>query len=143
MVKQQIGVVRKPVGEEEVDGTVYNCGAEARGTKVAKGNATFRANRQWSIARGCGGKVLRIHRTSNGQVVFKLSGRIGDEQVAELEALINSEARGLEIVLDLKDITLVGQDAVTLLAQCEAGDIKLVNCAPYIIQWIRRQRDGT
>lgn len=87
--------------------------------------------------------MLRIHRTANGQVIFKLSGRIDDEQVAELESLIESEARGREIVLDLQDVTLVGQGAVTFLEQCQAGDITLMNCAHYIHEWIRKQRDGT
>jgi hypothetical protein len=34
---------------------------------------------------------------------------------AELKALIRPEAKGRRIVLDLKDLTLVGQDAIAFL----------------------------
>jgi len=44
--------------------------------------------------------MLRIHRSVNGQVVFELSGRIGPEDIAELETLIKSEADDRHIVLD-------------------------------------------
>lgn len=84
--------------------------------------------------------MLRIRRLANGQVVFKLSGRMGLEDIAELETLIKSEANGRHIVLDLKDMTLTGQDGINFLAQCEAADIALVNCDPYIREWIMRQR---
>jgi hypothetical protein len=35
--------------------------------------------------------MLRIQRSGNGEVVFKLSGRIDKENVAELQALIGAE----------------------------------------------------
>jgi hypothetical protein len=50
--------------------------------------------------------VLKIQRSSNGQVTYMLSGQIGEEDIAELEALIRSEAKGRPIVLDLKNLTL-------------------------------------
>ena len=86
--------------------------------------------------------MLRIRRSVNGQVVFELSGRIGLEDIAELETLIKSEADDRDIVLDLKDVTLVGQEAIAFLKRCEANNIKLKNCAPYIREWITRQRGG-
>ena len=39
------------------------------------------------------GWMLKITRATNGEVVFKLSGRMGAENVGELEALIREEAR--------------------------------------------------
>ena len=84
--------------------------------------------------------MLRIRRLANGQVVFKLSGRMGLEDIAELERLIKSEAHGRHIVLDLKDMTLTGQDGINFLAQCEAADIALVNCDPYVSEWLSRKR---
>ena len=86
--------------------------------------------------------MLRIRRSANGQVVFELSGRIGPEDIAELETLIKSEADDRHTVLDLKDVTLVGQDAIAFLERCEANNIKLKNCAAYIREWITRQRGG-
>jgi hypothetical protein len=87
-------------------------------------------------------QMLRIRRLANGQVVFKLSGRLGLEDIAELETLIKSEANDRHIVLDLKDVTLVGQDAITFLDRCEADNITLKNCAGYVREWITRQRSG-
>ena len=83
--------------------------------------------------------MLRIQRSGNGEVVFTLSGRIDKENVAELEALIGAEVKGQHMVLDLKDVTLVGQDGITFLAECEAADIALVNCPPYVREWITRE----
>jgi hypothetical protein len=76
-------------------------------------------------------------------VVFTLSGRIDKEHIAELEALIGAEGKGPRITLDLKDMTLTGQDGIDFLEQCERQSITLTNCAPYIREWIARQRAGT
>jgi anti-anti-sigma regulatory factor len=84
--------------------------------------------------------MLRIQRSSNGHVVFRLSGQLDEEQIAELKALIRSEAKGRHIVLDLKDLTLVGPDAISFLELCEAEDIQLKNCPAYIREWITRAR---
>jgi anti-anti-sigma regulatory factor len=88
-------------------------------------------------------RMLRIHRKANSEVVFTLSGRIDKESIAELEALIRTEAKGRRIVLDLKDMTLTGQDGIDFLTQCEATDIALVNCDAYVREWITRQGAGT
>jgi anti-anti-sigma regulatory factor len=84
--------------------------------------------------------MLKIQRKSNGQAVFTLSGRMDEEHIAELESLIKSEASGYRIVLDLKDLTLAGHDVIRFLTRCETNGITLVNCAPYIREWILRQR---
>lgn len=86
--------------------------------------------------------MLRIHRKANGGVVFTLSGRIDKESIAELERLTRAEGKDRRIVLDLKDMTLTGQDGIAFLAQCEANDITLVNCDSYVREWITRQRTG-
>lgn len=87
--------------------------------------------------------MLKIQRSSNGEVevVFTLSGRMDEEQMAELEALIKSEAKGHRIVLDLKDLTLVGRDAISFLERCEEGGITLKNCPAYVREWINREED--
>lgn len=85
--------------------------------------------------------MLRIQRSANDEVVFTLSGRIDKEDIAELETLIRSDAQGRPIILDLKDVTLVGQDAIIFLGRCEADGIALKNCAGYIREWVTRQRD--
>jgi hypothetical protein len=44
--------------------------------------------------------MLEIERIANGNMVFKLSGRMGAENVSEFETLINAEASGRRVVLD-------------------------------------------
>lgn len=92
---------------------------------------------------GQGTQLLRVHRSENGGVVFKLSGRIDKENIAELEALLAAEGKDRRIILDLKDMTLTGQDGIDFLAQCEAAGIALVNCDPYVREWITGQNNGT
>jgi hypothetical protein len=84
--------------------------------------------------------MLRIQRSGNGEVVFSLSGRMDEESIAELETLIRSEANGRRIVLDLKDLTLAGRDAINFLERREAGGITLKNCPAYIREWIMSQK---
>ena len=88
--------------------------------------------------------MLRIGKKANGDpVVFTLSGRIDQEHIAELEALIAAEGKDRRIILDLKELTLTGQDGMAFLAQCEAAAIALVNCDPYVREWITRHRGGS
>ena len=86
--------------------------------------------------------MLKVQRAANGHVVFTLSGRMNAESVAELETLFRSEAKRRPIVLDLKDLTLVNQDAVCFLDRCEANSITLKNCPAYVREWIKRHRRG-
>jgi anti-anti-sigma regulatory factor len=85
--------------------------------------------------------MLRIQRTSNGRVVFSLSGRIQTEDIAELQRLISLEAPGQEIALDLKDVTLIDRDAMKYLARCESESIELENCPAYVREWIAAERN--
>jgi anti-anti-sigma regulatory factor len=84
--------------------------------------------------------VLKITRAANEEVVIKLSGQMDAENLTELETLMTSEADGRRIVLDLRDLTLVDQDAVSFLKRCEADNITLKNCPAYIREWITRER---
>ena len=83
-----------------------------------------------------GVSMLRIQRSANGQVVFKLSGRIEAEDTEELREVLALETTGKQLVLDLRDVTLVNQDAITFLGSCEADSTKLENCPAYIRVWI-------
>ena len=88
--------------------------------------------------------MLRIHRSeANRQVVFKLSGRMDEEHIAALETLIRSETTRPHMVLNLKDVTLVGRDAISFLERCEADGVTLKNCAGYVREWITMQRRGS
>ena len=56
--------------------------------------------------------------------------------MGELETLISSEGSGRRIVLDLKDVTMVNENAIAFLVRCEADGITLRNCPAYVREWI-------
>jgi anti-anti-sigma regulatory factor len=82
--------------------------------------------------------MLKIQRSANGTVVFRLSGRIEAEDVKEIRQLLAMETTRKRLALDLRDVTLVNDGAVKFLASCEADNIKLQNCPAYIREWIER-----
>ncbi len=84
--------------------------------------------------------MLKITRAANGEVVIKLSGRMGAENISELETLISAEASGRRVILDLKDLRLVDQEVVSFLRRREADSIQLENCPAYIRKWITGER---
>jgi hypothetical protein len=43
-------------------------------------------------------------------------------------------------VLDLAEVDLVDLQSVHFLRDCQDQNIELRNCAPYILEWIRRER---
>ena len=84
--------------------------------------------------------MLRIERSENGQVVFTLSGRMQMEDIEQVRQLLGVETPGQPVTLDLRDVTLVNQDAVTFLADCEAHGIKLQSCPLHIRNWINQEK---
>jgi len=82
---------------------------------------------------------MRIEATSDGQtVVLRLIGRIESMYLDALQAEVRRHPRPL--VLDLDQVTLVDQWVVRFLIACEAEGIELVHCAPYIREWMSRDR---
>ena len=65
---------------------------------------------------------------------------MGAENLGEVEKLISAESEGRRIVLDLKDLKLVDQDAVSFLKRCEAESIQIKNFPAYIREWITGER---
>jgi hypothetical protein len=84
--------------------------------------------------------MLKIHRTANGEVILKVSGRMGAENVADVKLSLESEVDGRRILLDLRDLTLVDRDAVSFLADCETDRVQIISCPAYIREWIVRER---
>jgi anti-anti-sigma regulatory factor len=84
--------------------------------------------------------MLRITRNANGEAVFRVSGQLTADNVAEMAALIAAEKKGRRIVLDCADLRSVDGEAVKFLERWEADSIKLKNCGLYIREWIRRER---
>ena len=48
---------------------------------------------------------------------------------------------GPSITLDLDEVTLVDVEIVRFLGACEARGATLLNCSPYIRDWIGKERD--
>ena len=84
--------------------------------------------------------MLRIERSANGQVVFTLSGRIQTEEIEQLRQVLVVERPGQPVMFDLRDVTLVNQEAVTFLAGCEAEGITLERCSLHIRNWIDQEK---
>ena len=82
--------------------------------------------------------MLRVDRSGNGEAVFVLSGRIRTEDIAHLETLLRSERKACRLILDLKDVTLVNEEAVGFLSRCETDGVTLMNCPVFIRVWIAR-----
>ena len=85
--------------------------------------------------------MLKVTRTANGEVVFTISGRMEAENVPELEALFRSEAKSVRMILDLRNLSLVDQDALKFLNRSESEGVALKNCPAYIREWITRRRN--
>jgi hypothetical protein len=86
--------------------------------------------------------MLRTRRTANARVLFTLSGRIETtEDIEQLQQLFALETSGQPLILDLRDVTLVNEDAVNFLRRCEADGIKLENCPLHVRRWIDQVRN--
>ncbi len=84
--------------------------------------------------------TLKIERHPEGPgTTIRLIGRVQAEHLAELEKHIRES--GSKVVIDLEEVDLVDVDVVRFLGICEAQGITLFNCAPYIRDWIGKERD--
>jgi hypothetical protein len=83
--------------------------------------------------------TLRIEKVLDaGNTIFRVSGRIGADELVELNS--QTEGMGPGTVLDLEHVTLVDVEGVGFLSDCEAKGIQLLHCSPYIREWITRER---
>jgi hypothetical protein len=72
------------------------------------------------------------------RTTIRLIGRMRAEHLSELEKQIReSESK---IVLDLEELNLVDVEAVRFLGMCETQGVTLLNCSPYIRDWIGKER---
>jgi hypothetical protein len=83
--------------------------------------------------------MLRIEKDCDGCVSrLRLSGRIESHIIANIRsAMSNGCARK---VLDLSEVTLVDFGTVRFLIDCEDQGVELVQCPPYIREWMLRER---
>ena len=73
--------------------------------------------------------------------MFGLSGRIETPAIAEMKRLFELQPDQCDIVLDLKDVSVVDRDALHFFGGCEADGVKLEKWAAYIREWMEREKD--
>jgi len=73
--------------------------------------------------------------------VFILSGQIQKEALAELDKLFELETDYRDIVIDLKEVSLVSREVIRFLARFQRDGVKLEHCPPYIREWMEREKD--
>jgi anti-anti-sigma regulatory factor len=70
---------------------------------------------------------------------IQLSGELRSEHLEDVRAEIKrSDPR---VILDLDEVDLLDVDAVRFLNACEAQDVEVVNCSPYIREWMFQERE--
>ena len=84
--------------------------------------------------------TLKIEKYSTGDsTTIRLIGRMRAEHLEELEKQIRES--GPAVTLDLEEVALVDVEIVRFLGACEARGVTLLNCSPYIRDWIGKERD--
>jgi hypothetical protein len=83
--------------------------------------------------------TCRIDRrvVGQGRAMLCISGRITEEDVDTLRALLEQEKGG--VIIDLKDVLIVDREAIKLLAVGESNGVELRNCPAYIREWVTRE----
>lgn len=84
--------------------------------------------------------TLKIEKHSDGcSTTIRLIGRVREEHLPELEKQIRESTS--KIALDLEEVILVDVKAVRFLGTCAAQGVALLNCSPFISDWISKERD--
>jgi hypothetical protein len=84
--------------------------------------------------------TLRIEQISQqGRTVLKLIGQIHSEDLEDFKVQTIDAGPGMDF--DLDELTLVDAAVVRYLGDCEGRGVALVNCPPYIREWIKREKD--
>lgn len=82
---------------------------------------------------------MRIEKDSQGGITtIRLIGHFQSEHVRELKNQLKHD--GPRFALDLTEVTLVEVDVVRFLGICEAGGVEIVNCSPYIREWMKQEK---
>ncbi len=79
--------------------------------------------------------ILATHADS---ITLGVSGHISLETLAEIERLIAGARK--QVLLDLSEVTLLDRDAAAFLGDELGPAVELVNCPPYLKDWISGTR---
>jgi hypothetical protein len=67
-----------------------------------------------------------------------LSGQLRSEHLDQLKSEV--ERGGPGVTLDLEEIDLVDIEGVRFLNACQSAGVSILNCSPYIKEWMIRER---
>jgi hypothetical protein len=83
--------------------------------------------------------MLKIERLwENHRTRVCLSGELRGAHLVDLRAEI--EQGGQPSTLDLHEVNVVDIDGIRFLNQCQTQGIHLVNCSPYIREWMLQEK---
>jgi hypothetical protein len=86
--------------------------------------------------------AFKIETAARGRLsIFILSGHIETDATAELKRLFGLHTDCRDIVVDLRDVSMVDREVMRFLMRCESDGVTLENCTPYIREWMKRERD--
>ena len=79
--------------------------------------------------------TIRIEKeTDRLKTMIRVSGRLQSKHLDELKTQLEGAQR--RIALDLNGVTLVDVEIVRFLNACENSGVELLNCWPYIQEWM-------
>ena len=82
--------------------------------------------------------MFKLERSSDGErTTLRLIGRVRSEHLGEITAQMG--AGGPKVTLDLEDVTIVDVDVVRFLGACEREGTQLLDCPPYVREWVSRE----
>lgn len=82
---------------------------------------------------------MKIQRSENGVTVLKLIGRIGVDDLTQLQEIVSREPQP-GLALDLCDLRLIDADGIRFLIRCEARGIRVENCPAYMREWMSEEK---
>ena len=84
--------------------------------------------------------TLKIERTFGGrEMCIRLSGQLRSEHLCQVKSEVGRA--GQPVALDLEEVDLVDIDGVRFLNECEAAGIPVLQCSPYVREWMQRERN--
>jgi hypothetical protein len=84
-------------------------------------------------------KIVRISGKSTTRI--RLSGEFRLDGVDEVKA--EMKRCGRRVALDLEELDLVDVEAVRFLNACQADGVRILQCSPYIREWMFRERGSS
>lgn len=83
--------------------------------------------------------TLRIDRqASGGAVVVRLIGNLRAEDIEEVRTEVVAVPG--QVVLDIRELAIVGVEGIRFLNTCREHGMRIVNASPYICEWMLLER---